>query len=75
MDSKSIFCISKNCKDTKHRNNISIRVHFVRNGEKFKIHKIELCEGGLILVDILTNNVGDNDLNPRMKYILVRIEN
>ena len=39
------------------------------------MHKIELCEGGLQFAEIATNNVGENDLNPRMKYIIVRIDN
>ena len=30
--------------------------------------------GGLQLAYISTKNVGGNDLNPRMKYIMVRIE-
>ena len=39
------------------------------------MHKIEWCEGGLKLADIANENVGENDLNPRMKYIMVRIDN
>ena len=33
------------------------------------------CEGGLKFVDIATKNVGENDLNPRMKYILISLDN
>ena len=47
---------------------------FLRNSEKFKYHKIYWCEGSLQLVDIVTKNVGNNDLNPRMKYMKVRLE-
>ena len=75
MDRKSAVYISKNGKDTKHKKHISIRVSFVRDGEKFKIHKIDWCEGGLQLADIANNNVGENELNPRMKYITVRLDN
>ena len=39
------------------------------------MHKIDWSEGGLKLVDIATNNFGEHDLTPRMKYILVRIDN
>ena len=39
------------------------------------MHKIDWCEGGLQLEDITTNNVGENELNPSMKYIKVRLEN
>ena len=50
-------------------------MHFVRNGEKCNMHHIDWCEGGLQLADIATNNVGELDLTPRMKYIMVRLEN
>ena len=39
------------------------------------MHKIEWGEGGLQLEDIATNYVGENDLNPLMKYIMVRLDN
>ena len=39
------------------------------------MHKIDWCEVDLQLVDIATNNVGENDLNLRMKYIMVILEN
>ena len=39
------------------------------------MHKIDWCEGGLKLEDMATKNVGENDLNPRIKYITVRLEN
>ena len=39
------------------------------------MHKIDWCEGGLKLVDIATKNVGEDDLNSRMKYIMVRLDN
>ena len=48
---------------------------FLLNVEKCKIHKIEWCEGGLQLADIGTKNVSEPDLTPRMKYIMVRLEN
>ena len=39
------------------------------------MNKIDWCEGGLYLTDIVTKNVGENDLNPGMKYIMVTLEN
>ena len=39
------------------------------------MHNIDWCEGGLQMSEIATKNVGDNDLNPGMKYIMVRLEN
>ena len=39
------------------------------------MYKVYWCEGGLKLVDIATDNVGEHDLTPRMKYIMLRIDN
>ena len=75
LDSKSSICMAKNGKDTKHTRHIASRMYFVRNGEKCKMHKIEWCEGCLQLVDIGNKNVSEPDLTPRMKYIMVRLEN
>ena len=47
----------------------------MRNGEKLKMHRVNWFEGGLQLSDIATKNVGENDLNLRMKYIMVRLDN
>ena len=75
LDSKSDMCMVNNGKDTKHTRQVSRRMTFVRNGEKFKIHKIDWCEGGMQLADIGTKNVSEPDLTPRMKYIMIRLEN
>ena len=75
LDSKSAMCIAKNGKDTKHKRRIKRGMYFVRNGENCKMHNIDWCEGGLQLADISTKNIGDNNLNPIMKYIMVRLEN
>ena len=37
--------------------------------------KIDWCEGSLQLAYIVTKNVDENDLNHRIKYIMVRLEN
>ena len=39
------------------------------------MHKIDWCEGGLKLAGIGTKNVSEPDLTPRMKYIMVSLEN
>ena len=39
------------------------------------MHKIDWCEGGMQLVDIGSNNVGEPDWTQRMKYIMVRLGN
>ena len=75
LDSKSAVCTVKNGKDTNNIRHISKKLYFVRNGEKCKMHKVDWCEGGLQLADIAAKNVGENYLNPRMKYIMVRLDN
>ena len=75
LDSKSAICMANNGKDTKHTRHIARRMYFVRNGEKCKMHKIDGCEGGLQLSEIGTKNVSEPYLTPRMKYIMVRLEN
>ena len=75
MDIKYYFCMDNNGKNTNHTNHISRRVHFVRNSENCKMHKIDWCEGGLQLADIANKNVGENYLNTRMKYIMVSLDN
>ena len=75
LDIKYAMCMAKNDKYTKHTRHISRIMHLVRNGEKCKMKNIDWCEGGLQLADIGTKNVSEPDLTPRMKYIMVRIEN
>ena len=75
LDSRSAMCMAKNGKDTKHTRQIASIMQFVRNVEKCKMHKIYWCEGGLQLSDTATKNVGEPDLTPRMKYIMVRLDN
>ena len=67
--------MDNNDKDAKHTRHIARRIYFVRNGEKFKMHNIDWCEGGLQLEDIGIKNVDEPDLTPRMKYIMLRLEN
>ena len=74
LDSKSAMCMANNGKDTKHTRHIARIMHFVRNGEKCNMHKIDWCEGGLQLEDIGTKNVSETDLTPRMKYIMECLE-
>ena len=75
LDNKSAMCMAKNGKDTKHTRRIARRMNFARNGEKCKIQNIDWCDEGLQWEDIGTKNVGEPDLTPRMKYIMVRMEN
>ena len=57
LDSKSAICMYKNGKDAKHTRHIAMRIHFIRNGEKCKMHRIDWCTGGLQLADIGTKTV------------------
>ena len=69
------MCIAQNGKDTKHIRHIAKWMNFERNGDRCKMHKIDWCEGGLQLAGIGTKTVREPDLTPRMKYIMVRLEN
>ena len=40
LDRNSAVCMAKNGRDTKHIRHIVRRMNFVRNSEKFKMHKI-----------------------------------
>ena len=73
--SRSAMCMAKNGKDTKHTRHIARRMYCLQNGEKCKMHNTDWCEGGLQLAEISTKNVGDQYLTPRMKYIMLRIDN
>ena len=75
LDSNYDIFMAKNGKDIKHTRHIARIMHFVRNGENCKMHKIDWCEVGMQLADIGTKNVSEPDLTPRMKYIMVRLEN
>ena len=75
LDSKSAMCMAKNGRYTKHTRHIARRMHFVRNGEKCKMHKIDWCERGLQLAEIVTKDVSEPELTPKMRYIMVRLEN
>ena len=75
LDNKSSIYMANNGNDTKHTRHIARIMHFLRNEEKCKMYKIDCCEGGLQLEGISTNNVGDHDLTPKIKYIVVRLDN
>ena len=75
LDSKSAVCMDNNVKDTKHTSHIAIIMHFVSNGKKCKMHKIDWSEVGLKLSYIDTKNVDEHDVTPRMKYIVIILDN
>ena len=75
MYGKSAACMANNGKDAKYNRHISRRVNFVRNGEKWNMQNIYWCEVVLQLAYIAAKNVGENDLDPIMKYIILRLDN
>ena len=75
FDSKYDVCMDNNGKDTEHTRHIARRIHFLRDREKCKMHTIYWSEGDLQLAHTATKNVGEPDLTPNMKYIMVRIDN
>ena len=75
LDSKSSMCMANNGKYNKHTRHIARIMHCVMNREKCKMQKIDWYEGGLQLEEIGTKYVSEPDLTPRMKYIMVRLEN
>ena len=66
--------MANNGKDTNHTGHIDIKVHFIRNGENSTMHNIDWFEEGIQLADIANKNVGENELIPRMKYIMVSLD-
>ena len=67
--------MAKNSKDKNQKRHIARRVNFVGNGEKCKMYKVKWCDEGMKLAEIATNNGVKIYLNPRMKYIMVRLDN
>ena len=72
--SKCVVCIAENGKYAKHTSHISRKMHFVRNGVKYKMHKIDWCEVGLQFADIAAKNDGEHYLTPCIKYIMIRLD-
>ena len=75
LNSKSDVCMANNSKYTKHTRPIFRRINFVRNGEGFNMYKTVWCEGGTQLSDIGTKNVREDELNPRLRYTMVILDN
>ena len=75
LGSKSTMYMANYGKNNKHTRHIARRMHLVRNGEKWKMHKIDWCDGDLQLADIPIKNISAHDLTPRIKYIMVRLDN
>ena len=75
LDRKSAICMVNNGKDTKHTIHTATIMHLVRNGEERNMHKQMWCETCLQLVDIGAKNVREDELNPRLGYAMVILDN
>ena len=75
LDNKYDVCMAKHGKDTNHTRHITRKIHLVRHSEKWKMHKIDWCEGDLKLADIATDNSGEHGLALKIKYSTVRLYN
>ena len=67
--------MDNNDKDIKYTRHISRIIHFVRNVKEFVFQKTVLCEVGLQLADIETNNVREDGFNPIFGYNMLVIDN
>ena len=67
--------MAMNGKYTKHTRNISRIMHLVRNGEECNINKTVWCEGGMQLTDIRTRNIREDELDTRLVYDMLRLDN
>ena len=67
--------MASNGKDTKHTRHIYRRMHLLINGEEYNLNKTVWYEGGLQLADIAANDVREDELNPRLGYAMVILDN
>ena len=74
LDSRAGVDMSKNGKDSKQTRHIARRMHFVRNGEAEGYHRTTWIEGDMQLADIGTKNVRPDELQPRLSYLMVKVD-
>ena len=67
--------MAKSGNDTKHTRHITRMMYFEINGEECNMKKIVCCEEGLNLSEIGTTNVREDEMNPRLGYTTIRLEN
>jgi len=73
LDSKSAIAMGKSFKDTKHTRHIARRFHYVREGEQQGRFKIQYIDNSLQFSDIGTKNTTIDDLESRMKFLMVKV--
>ena len=67
--------MDNNSKDTKHTRYIYRRMRFLRNSKELNFHQRVWCERGVQLAYIRTNNGRGAELNHRLGYSMVILEN
>ena len=67
--------MAKKINDTKHTRHITKIMHFVRNGDECNLNKKVWCERCLQLEHFLTNNDREYELDPRLGYAMLIIDN
>ena len=50
-------------------------MNLVRNGKQYNFHKTVWCEVGMKLADIGTENIREDQLNTRLGYNMLILEN
>ena len=75
MGIKSAVRMAQNVMESKHTRHISIRMHLVMNGEECNFHRTVWYKGGLQLTDNGTNSVREDELNHRLVYDMVILDN
>ena len=75
LDSKISIRMANNCKYIKHTIHIHIIIHLERNCEEFNFHKTVWFEGGKQLAYIGTKNLSRDELDPRLWYAMVILDN
>ena len=74
VDNTSAKAMAQNDKDTKHTRHIARRVHYVRNGQQEGAHNLTYIPADLNLADPGTKNLGCEELEPRMNYIMIKVD-
>ena len=74
VDNTSAQAMAKNEKDTKHTRHIARRMHYVRDGQQIGAHDLNYIPADLNLADPGTKNLGADELEPRLKYMMCIIK-
>ena len=67
--------MANNGMDTKHTRHIYRRMNLVINGEESNFNKAVWYQGVLKLAELTTKNSTEYELNPRLGYYMVRLDN